>query len=77
MEGVRAELAEAPGWSRVADAGHIAVLVDPGATVLRGAGAAVVVDAIMAKTNTGTTRAEGAVVIALGPGFTAGEKWTP
>ena len=51
---------------------RIAVLVDPGAAILQKAGAAVIVDAIMAKGNTGTERMKGAVVIALGPGFTAG-----
>jgi xanthine dehydrogenase accessory factor len=71
VEGVRAELADGRGWPRVVDAGHIAVVVDPGAAVLPGAGAAVMVDAIMAKSNTGTARMKGAVVIALGPGFTA------
>jgi xanthine dehydrogenase accessory factor len=72
VEGVRAELADGQSWPRIVDAGRIAVLVDPGARVLQGAGAVVVLDAIMAKSNTGTARTAGAVVVALGPGFTAG-----
>ena len=48
------------------------MLVDPTGAVLARAPAAVIVDGIMAKANTGTTRRSGAVVIALGPGFTAG-----
>ena len=59
-------------WLAIVDGGNVAVLVDPAGAVLARAPAAVIVDAIMAKANTGTTRKSGAVVIALGPGFTAG-----
>jgi xanthine dehydrogenase accessory factor len=72
VEGVRAELAAMESWPSVLEAGNVAVLVDPRGAVLECAGAAVIVDAIMAKSNTGTTRKDGPVVIALGPGFTAG-----
>jgi xanthine dehydrogenase accessory factor len=72
VEGVRAQLASADGWQAILDDGAIAVLVDPRCAVLERADAAVVVDAIMAKTNTGSARKDGAVVIALGPGFAAG-----
>jgi xanthine dehydrogenase accessory factor len=51
----------------------IAVLVDPEAAVRRVLQPPVVVDAIMAKHNTGTRRADAKLVVALGPGFSAGE----
>ena len=72
VEAARAQLATIESWPSVLEAGNVAVLVDPRGAVLERAGAAVIVDAIMAKANTGTTRKDGAVVIALGPGFTAG-----
>jgi xanthine dehydrogenase accessory factor len=51
----------------------IPVLIDPTAEVIAALKPAVVIDAIMAKRNTGTTLAEAPLVIALGPGFTAGQ----
>jgi xanthine dehydrogenase accessory factor len=72
VEGVRATLAAARSWPSVQQAGDVAVIVDPGCAVLKNAGAAVVVDAVMAKSNTGTSKREGSIVIALGPGFAAG-----
>jgi xanthine dehydrogenase accessory factor len=48
------------------------VLVDPAAQVLALLQPDVLVDAIMAKVNTGTTLQDAPLVIALGPGFTAG-----
>ncbi len=72
VEGVRAERASADGWEAVLDTGSVAVIVDPEGAVAARADPVVVVDAVMAKTNTGTARRESAVVIALGPGFTAG-----
>jgi xanthine dehydrogenase accessory factor len=51
--------------------GIIPVLVDPRASVVQGLKPNVVVDAIIAKRNTGTKIAD-APVVALGPGFTAG-----
>jgi len=50
----------------------IPILVDPQTTLLA-ARPQILIDAIMAKTNTGTTLADASLVIALGPGFTAGE----
>lgn len=50
----------------------IPVLVDPGAAVLELVRPAVVVDAIMAKRNLGTTITDAPLVVGLGPGFTAG-----
>jgi len=48
------------------------VLVDPGVTVIQRLQPDVVVDAILAKRNTGTRIADAPIVVALGPGFTAG-----
>ncbi|MHB1502080.1 MAG: selenium-dependent molybdenum cofactor biosynthesis protein YqeB, partial [Candidatus Dormibacteria bacterium] len=53
--------------------GQVAVLVDPGAKLLLSLRPQVLIDATMAKRNWGTRRADAPVVIALGPGFTAGE----
>jgi xanthine dehydrogenase accessory factor len=50
----------------------IPVLVDPEAVVVKLLRPEVVVDAIMAKRNTGTTIGDAPLVIGLGPGFTAG-----
>lgn len=51
---------------------HIGVVVDPGARVLLGMRPAAVIDAIMAKRNTGTGVDMAPTVIGLGPGFEAG-----
>ncbi|MDR0624758.1 MAG: EF2563 family selenium-dependent molybdenum hydroxylase system protein [Treponema sp.] len=52
--------------------GRIAVFVDPRARIVEKISPDVLVDAIMAKKNTGTSIHDAPVVIALGPGFTAG-----
>ena len=54
--------------------GIIPVLVDPGATVLKELEADVVVDATLAKRDTGMRRDMAALTIALGPGFEAGKQ---
>lgn len=51
---------------------QIPVVVDPGASVVAALRPQAVVDAIMAKRNTGTRISDAPVVVALGPGFTAG-----
>jgi len=51
---------------------QIAVFVDPGASVVRRFRPAAVIDAVMAKKNTGTAITDAPVVIGVGPGFTAG-----
>ena len=51
----------------------IPVLVDPQASIVATLRPEVVVDAIMAKVNTGTTIDDAPLVVALGPGFTAGQ----
>jgi xanthine dehydrogenase accessory factor len=73
VEGVRAELvpdaADAPGvWER----GSIAVLVDPAWRGLDALRPDVLVDAVLAKRNLGTSLADAPLVVALGPGFEAG-----
>ena len=52
---------------------QIAVLVDPEGEIRTRMHFDVIVDAIMAKKNLGTSMADGPCVIALGPGFMAGE----
>jgi xanthine dehydrogenase accessory factor len=56
-------------WQR----GSLAVVADPVGRVVESLQPEIVVDAIMAKRNTGTKMADAPVVIALGPGFIAGE----
>ena len=73
VEDCRAELADSPAgvfaaWS----AGNMAVLVDPDMNCLPEIHPAVVVDAVLAKKNLGLTMDAAGLVVALGPGFTAG-----
>jgi xanthine dehydrogenase accessory factor len=73
VEDVIAVLARDDGDMRRAFAEkRIAVFVDPAASILGRIGPAVLVDAIMAKKNTGTALNDAPVVIGIGPGFTAG-----
>jgi xanthine dehydrogenase accessory factor len=51
---------------------RIAVMVDPDAAIVSSLRPAVLVDAIMAKRNTGTASTDAPLVIGVGPGFTAG-----
>ena len=74
VEGLRAvrvaSLAEADAvWAQNA----VPVLVDPKGSCLAAAKPAVLVDAIIAKKNLGTTRDMAPLTIALGPGFVAGQ----
>jgi len=73
VEGIRAERCPPDGCEAALAAGAVAVIVDPEARTLDQSFPVVVVDAVMAKRNTGTRRREGSVVIGLGPGFSAGE----
>lgn len=57
----------------IAAAGDIAVLADPECALLPQLHSAALVDAILAKHNLGTHRNMAPVVVAVGPGFTAGE----
>jgi len=72
VEGIRATCATAESWQSVLASGSVAVIVDPHALVVEVAGAVVIIDAIMSKTNTGIARRDRSVVIGLGPGFVAG-----
>lgn len=56
----------------VLHAGEIAVLPDPEAGILQKWKPDAVVDAILAKENLGTTIQDAPIVVAVGPGFTAG-----
>lgn len=63
----------APGEvDAVLAAGAIPVLVTPSAAELAALRPTVLVDAIIAKRNTGTAQGDAPLVVALGPGFTAG-----
>ena len=58
---------------QVLEEGKIAVIVDPEAEIRKEFRPDVLVDAILAKRNTGTSRTDAPYVIGLGPGFTAGK----
>lgn len=74
IEGIRAQRADTLTETLAAlAAGVIPVLAAPPADLLYALKPAVVVDAIMAKKNTGTHLTDAPLVIALGPGFTAGQ----
>lgn len=61
------------GVDRIWRDSSIAVMVDPAWQVLKQIKADVVVDAILAKKNLGTTMSEASLVVGLGPGFIAGQ----
>ena len=54
------------------EAGKVALMIDPNVDILKTIKFDVVVDAIIAKRNTGTTIDMADIVIGVGPGFTAG-----
>jgi xanthine dehydrogenase accessory factor len=73
VEGLVARLVTSDQETLVAlDMGQVPVVIDPLAKVIPRLRPTVVVDAIMAKRNTGTSIADAPIVIGLGPGFTAG-----
>lgn len=73
VEGVRARRAsDASEALAIVRAGDIAVLADPNADCLPALRPDALVDAILAKRNTGTRLTDAPAVVALGPGFTAG-----
>jgi xanthine dehydrogenase accessory factor len=73
VEGITARRAEdAAGARQALSERAVPVLVDPNGSSLEALRPAVLVDAIMAKRNTGTALDQAPVVIALGPGFVAG-----
>ena len=73
VEGIEAVLVKDITQAREAiSAGKIPVIVDPEASVRGEFDPEVVVDAIIAKRNTGTNITDAGLVIGVGPGFTAG-----
>lgn len=74
VEDITAELAAMPSQAlEIAARGHAAVIVDPAAACRTYLCPDALVDAIIAKYNTGTRITDAPVVIGLGPGFTAGK----
>lgn len=70
MEGVLAQEEDVP---ELLARGVVPVVVDPDARIRRRLKPDLLVDAIMAKRNLGTRITDAPVVVALGPGFTAGK----
>ncbi len=74
IEGVTARLvASAEEALKVTKQGEIAVIIDPRGEVITALRPKIVIDAILAKANLGTTKDLADIVIALGPGFVAGQ----
>lgn len=73
VEGVKAVLVTDPGGVETCwEQGHIPVVVDPLCNIKEVLKPQVLVDAVLAKRNTGTSIQDAPLVIALGPGFEAG-----
>lgn len=73
VEGVTARRAESvDGVRQLLEAGEVAAVVDPDGASILALQPAVIVDARMEKINLGTHITDAPLVIALGPGFTAG-----
>lgn len=72
VEDCTARLATVETVPAVLAAGEIPVLIDPACSCRTALKPAVLVDAILAKRNLGTAMTDAPVVIAVGPGFTAG-----
>lgn len=72
VEGVTAQRAELADVTALIETGVIPVLIDPDAACIKELRPDAVIDAILAKRNLGTTIDMAPIVIAAGPGFTAG-----
>ncbi|MDR1572777.1 MAG: EF2563 family selenium-dependent molybdenum hydroxylase system protein [Clostridiales Family XIII bacterium] len=73
VENVRARRIPDPDEAEdVLHAGELPIIIDPSASIVERLKPQVVVDAIIAKRNLGTRITDAPLVIALGPGFTAG-----
>lgn len=73
IEGVAAQRANDPEEAKaILSQGKIAVLADPEAACRAALRPDAIVDAILAKRNVGTARGDAPIVVAVGPGFTAG-----
>ena len=74
VEDVTAEYAENPKKALdIVEKGNIAVLADEKCEILKSIKPDVLVDAVLAKKNTGTSITDAPAVIGVGPGFTAGK----
>lgn len=73
VEGITARAACPETVEEILQAGEIPVFADPDCRCRESLRPQVLVDAILAKKNLGTALTDAPVVIALGPGFTAGE----
>ena len=73
VEGIRAKKCSSDDARETALSGIIAVVEDPEGLIIPVLHPEVVVDAILAKRNLGTTRDMAPLTIALGPGFEAGK----
>lgn len=74
VEGVKAKLAKTVSDAeKIIGCGMIAVVVDEKCEIAKLWKPDVIIDAILAKKNTGTKITDAPAVIALGPGFTAGK----
>ncbi len=72
VEGVTAVRTELEDAAAVTGQGLVAVVVDPRGEAVRAIKPWAVIDAILAKRNTGTSMSDAPVVVGLGPGFAAG-----
>lgn len=72
VEEVTAVKTSMEGALEVVEEGKIPVVVDPTGAVIKKINPWAVVDAILAKKNTGTEITDAPVVVGVGPGFTAG-----
>lgn len=72
VEGVGARLCKASEALSVIEEGEVPVVIDPKGDLIKTLKPVVVVDAIIAKRNLGTSRDMAPYTIALGPGFCAG-----
>jgi xanthine dehydrogenase accessory factor len=72
VEGVTAVRCQPGGIDDVLGRGNVALLVDPKTAISHKRRFDIVIDARSAKKNLGTTKNEAPVVIAIGPGFSAG-----
>jgi len=74
VEGVTARLATSPEEVKTAISwGEVPVIVDEDVTILKQICPTVLVEATLSKYNSGITRNDAAIVIALGPGYEAGK----
>lgn len=73
VEGIKAVLASRKeDIYKIIEDGNIAILVDEEARIVEKIKPEIIIDAIIAKKNLGTKLDDAKIVIALGPGFTAG-----